>query len=316
MTMIKYVPIRVSTLRGDLKIPFDAYVHVAGKYILFCREGDSFEGERLERLRSKKLLKMFIPSEQNKDYHSYLRRNIDLALDSNRDKPIQIRAEVIHGALQASTEDLMEDPSSSALYTVAIEGAKRFVKFFFSEPQALKAMLEIKNSDYSVAHHGVIVAALALAIADEMLLAESHPMQMETLAVGAMVHDIEHFYSKIDFSRPYEDLTHAEQVIHLRHTIEGEARLNKEAFYDPLIPKIVGYHEEKIDGSGPRKQKEKEMNPLVQVVSTANHFDHLLLYGNLSPKDALKKLLIDKMGVLSLETMRALQDSLKKRDII
>ena len=60
MSANQYVPIRVSTLRGNLKIPFDAYVSVASKHILFCRKGDSFGGDRLDRLKKKKLKIMFI----------------------------------------------------------------------------------------------------------------------------------------------------------------------------------------------------------------------------------------------------------------
>ena len=71
-----YTPIRVSTLRGDLKIPFDAYVRVAGKYILYLRKGDSFEGKRLNKLKEKKLRTMFIPFDSLKHYRSYMTENI------------------------------------------------------------------------------------------------------------------------------------------------------------------------------------------------------------------------------------------------
>lgn len=53
MSATDYLPIRVSTLRGDLQISFDTYVLINQKYILFCRKGDSFEGERLSRLKKK-----------------------------------------------------------------------------------------------------------------------------------------------------------------------------------------------------------------------------------------------------------------------
>ena len=77
-----FVPIRVSTLRGDTKISFDTYVNIAEKNILFCRKGDSFEGERLNRLKKKKLKKMFILKEQEEDYRNYLTKNIEEAYDT------------------------------------------------------------------------------------------------------------------------------------------------------------------------------------------------------------------------------------------
>ena len=50
-----YVSIRVSTLRGDQKIDFNAYIKINEKMVLYLRRGDSFEGERLLRLKEKKL---------------------------------------------------------------------------------------------------------------------------------------------------------------------------------------------------------------------------------------------------------------------
>lgn len=314
--MNDYVAVRVSTLRGDLKIPFNAFVRVAGKYILYCREGDSFEGVRLDRLKSKKLLKMYIPQEQAPSYAEYIRENINRAYGQSKTRPIEIRTQIIHGALQAAAEDLMEDPHSQAFYVVVMEGVKKFTKFFFSEADSLKSLLEIKNTDFNVAHHSVMVTALALAIADEMKFTETRPMQIESLLVGCMIHDIEHNYNHLDLSVTPEKYTKPEKIIYQNHSLNGFERLKNQSFYDPLALTIVSQHEEKIDGSGPQKLREKELDSLVQVAATANIFDHLLTYDNLNPKEALKKILIDRMGQLSLDTMKALQMVLKNRGII
>ena len=93
----EFLPIRVSTLRGDLKIPFNAYVQVAGKHIMYCREGDSFEGYRLNRLRDKKIKKLFIALEQESLYRQYVQTSIDLAYDVKSRVPLETRAEVVLG---------------------------------------------------------------------------------------------------------------------------------------------------------------------------------------------------------------------------
>src|SRR5690606_11923168 len=131
--MRKFFPIRVSTLRGDARIPFDAYVRVAGKYILLCREGGSFEGDRLDRLRTKKLQKMFISEEQKAAYDAYISQNLRIAFEEAAGKPLEIRAQIIHGAIQAAGEDLIEDPASEAFYKVALESSKRYRKFISTE---------------------------------------------------------------------------------------------------------------------------------------------------------------------------------------
>jgi putative nucleotidyltransferase with HDIG domain len=314
--MAKYVPIRVSNLRGDLKIPFNAYVRVAGKYILLCRQGDSFEGQRLERLKSKKLQKMFIPEAEAAAFDAYIKENMERAYDVSPARPIEIRTQIIHGSLQTIAEDLMEETDNSDVYRVATEGAKKFNQFLSAEPGALKSLLEIKNVDYSAAHHGVIVAALSLAIAEEMKLAEARPMQMESLAVGALLHDVDHFYNNIDLTVHPDTLAGSARIIYQKHAFNGAERLANQSFYDPVVIDIIKHHDEKLDGSGPLKVREKELDPFCMVVAAANHFDHYILYDNMPAKDALKRILIDKMGVVSLDYLKALQEALKKRQII
>ncbi|MCB0351760.1 MAG: hypothetical protein KDD38_11290 [Bdellovibrionales bacterium] len=310
--MNQYIAIRVSTLRGDLKIPFNAYVQVAGKFILFCREGDSFEGDRLERLKSKKLKKMYIPEEQIEVYKSYIHQNVENAYAKSKEKSVEVRAQVIHGALQATAEDLIDDPESFAHYTVALEAAKKFKAFLQVEPEALKPIVELTNPDFNISHHGVTVAALALAIACEMNLNESRPMELEAMALGCMIHDIENSYNNINLSVPPEKLTKAEKIIYEKHTFAAHERLKKSDFYDPVILDVVAKHDEKLDGSGPRKLKERDLDQISMIVATANAFDKLIMYEKLPVKEALKKLLIDKMGLLNLNCMKALQSALKK----
>lgn len=314
--MSKYISIRVSTLRGDQPIGFDAYVKVAGKYILFCREGDSFEGQRLERLRAKKLQKMWILKEQEHAYRAYLRENIERAYQNTQGKPIDIRAQIIQGMLQANAEDLMEDLSNDGTYRIAIESAQQFRQFMATEPEALNALLKIKNTDHNVAHHGVTVSSLALGIAEESGLLEQRAMQINAMVVGCLIHDLEHTYNNLDLMTEPARMARNEFEIYLRHSELGAARLNEYPFYDKIVRDIVCYHEERIDGSGFLGKKERDLDPLVLVAATANSFDQYLKYGQHDPREALRRILIDKMGIYPLELMKALQDCLKRRGVI
>ena len=104
MDATEFLPIRVSTLRGDLKIPFSAYVKVAGKHICFCREGDSFEGdervsrdedfERSDRFRISPLL-VYQHSEFTKMRLQY---NLDDSDAGGEANTIWLGVEVILGA--------------------------------------------------------------------------------------------------------------------------------------------------------------------------------------------------------------------------
>lgn len=314
--MPAYAPIRVSTLRGDQKISFNTYVQVAGKYILLCREGDSFEGDRLEKLRSKKIVKMFIPEEQRKAYDAYLRENLDRAYNTSKDRPIEVRTQIIHGALQAVAEDLIESPEAADFYRVAIDAAKRFIDFFDAENDCLKCLIELNNPEFSISHHGVIVAGLSLGICQELGHLKPRSDRLEPLVVGSLIHDIEHNYNHLNRSTKPIQYSKPEKNIYLKHSIAGHERIKSHTHFDPLVRDIVLNHEESLDGLGPRGKREKEIDPFTLIAATANAFESMLTYEKLTPRDAIKRFLIDKMGICQLESMRALQNSLKKRAII
>ncbi|MEZ4871044.1 MAG: hypothetical protein R2827_02120 [Bdellovibrionales bacterium] len=89
MSATDFVPIRVSTLRGEASLTFKAYISVGGKYILYCKEGDSLEGERLQRLQEKRLKKMWIHTADEDNYRQYMTANIEAAYDKSSNTPIE-----------------------------------------------------------------------------------------------------------------------------------------------------------------------------------------------------------------------------------
>lgn len=311
----KYIPIRVSTLRGDRPITFDAYVRVAGKYILFCREGDSFENQRLERLKGKRLTRMFVLTEQEQAYQKYLTENIRHAYAVATQQTLELRAQIIQGVLQGSAEDLMEDVSNDANYKVLMSAAKQFYGFVATEEQALKALMNIKNEDSNIAHHGLNVASLSIGMAEELGIFKDES-QMAPMIIGALLHDFEHTKNNLDRSYPAKQLPPREYAIFSKHARVGAQKLREHNFYDPMIPKIVEQHEELLDGSGLNKIKERDIEIIPMIVATANAYDHYLHYDGMDTKEALRAILLEKMGQLSLDTMKALQNSLKRREII
>ena len=218
--------------------------------------------------------------------------------------------------MQACAEDLMEDLSNEALFAIAQEASQRFIEFLKAESQALKAIIDIKNEDHNVAHHGVNVSAIAISIAEQLEIATERPMQMASLSTSCLMHDLEHVYTPVTLSVPEDQLSGNEKSIYKRHCRKGAQRIEKIEFYDQIIRDIILYHDEKIDGSGQMGKKEKELDPLVFVAATANVFDHLITQNKMTPKQALKHMLVDRIGILPLDCMKALQAALKKADLV
>ncbi len=307
--------IRVATLRGDNKIPFDIYVRVAGKYILYCRSGESFEGTRLERLRAKKLKKMFIKTDDQIPYDQYLEQSVEQAFDSKSRKTLEVRAQVIQGFQQATAEAFMENPQSESLYHHLSSTAQRFVEFVSREPDAAKPILAIENTDMSITHHSVNVAVLTILMALNSEFKNSTKLHL--LGLGCMMHDIDLFHTWQDYGKPVDQLSPAELAAYKLHPKLGAGRLQNVGFIDQIVMNVITQHEEYIDGSGfPKGLVGKEIEPVVLLAAVANAYDRLVSFQRLSPKEAQKTLMIDKLGLYPLEHMKNLTSIIRSLNII
>lgn len=308
---MNHVPIRVSTLRGDQKIEFDAYVKINDKFILYLRRGDSFEGPRLKRLKEKKLKKMFILPDDEGRYRDYLTRNIEMAYDSGSGKSVETRSEIIQGAQQSNTELVMEDPGNETTYNEAKDGAAKFVQFLSQEESALSHILNVENLDKNVAHHGVTVSTLANALAKRMGLAD--PKQTQLLTLGALLHDFEHFHTGLDVARPVAGMTDEDQRVYREHPVAGGRRVQDKKHFDQVVLNIIVQHEEFIDGKGwPQGLKESQMDPLSVIVSSANALDRIITFEGKSRKDAAKHLMMTAVGKHPLQHLQILGEMMNQ----
>ncbi len=300
-----YIPIRVSTLRGDQPIDFDAYIKINDKYILYVRRGDSFEGERLKRLKSRKMKKMFILPETENSYRSYLQRNIEMAYDRNSGKSLVNRAEIVHGNQQSNAEAVMENPENEILYSVSKEAAGKFVEFLTQEDSSISHIINIENADHNIAHHGVTVATLAVALAKKLELGDTRQLQL--LSLGALLHDFEHFHSGLNIARPLGEMTEAELKVYRSHPLTGAQKVQDKKHFDQTVINIIAQHEEYVDGKGfPNGLTESRMDPMAVIVATCNALDRLITFEGVAKKDAVRQLMISGVGKYPLNHIQLL----------
>jgi putative nucleotidyltransferase with HDIG domain len=305
-----YVSVRISTLRGDQKINFNTYIKINDKMLLYLRKGDSFEGERLIRLKEKKLRKMYILNDEENSYRNYLQHNIEMAYDDKSEKDISVRAEVIQGAQQSNTEDVFENPDSVESYGNAKAAAQKYVEFLTNNAKASAAVLSIQNTDHNLAHHGVTVSALCVGLANRMGLKD--PKKAQLLALGALLHDYGHHNSPIALNRPIKSFNKEEFVIYKKHPTTGAEKVQDKKHFDQVVNVIIKQHEEKIDGTGLLGLPESQQDPLAIIVSTANALDRLISFEGVPKAEAAKKLMIEAVGSHPLQQIQLLSEIMKE----
>lgn len=295
---MNYISIRTSTLRGDQKIGFNAFIKINEKMLLYLKKGDSFEGDRLKRLKEKKLKKMFILTDEEASYIDYLDKNINIAYNNNSGKSIQTRAEIIQGDQQSKTEELIEDLDNVNSYNSAKDAAGKYVDFILSNDQALSSIMNLHSIghdiDQKIAHHSIAVATLSIALANKLGI--NDPKQIQLLTLGALLHDIGHFESTIDYTKAKKKMNPRELEYYLKHNKIGADKVRDKKHFDQTVINIIFQHEELIDGSGPEKLKEEQIDPLALIVSTCNAVDRLITYQGIPKNEAVTALMMESPG--------------------
>lgn len=305
-----YVPIRVSTLRGDQKIDFNAYLKIDDKFIMYLRKGDSFEGARLQRFKEKKLRKVFILQSEEQNYLAYLGRNIDSAYDQNSKVDLENRAAIIQGAQQSNAEEVMENPGNAKAYEVAKDAAAKYAQFLMAEDKALSHILNIENFDHNIAHHGVTVSTLSVALAKKLKI--DNPKTTQLLTLGALLHDYGHFESPLKLNHPVLQFSPEDLKLYKQHAMDGGVKVRDKKHFDQTVINIIAQHEECINGSGfPLKLTEAKMDPLAIIVGTANALDRLITFEGVILDQAVKTLMVNSVGKYPLNQIQMLGDIMK-----
>lgn len=306
---MSYISIRVSTLRGDQKIEFNTYVKINEKMVLYLRRGDSFEGDRLKRIRERKLRKMFILAEDENNYLNYMQKNIEMAYDNSSKKDVVGRAEIIQGAQQSNVEEVFENPENATAYNYAKVAAGKYVDFVTNNSQALSAIMNIENTDKNIAHHGVTVAALSIALAQKFGITD--PKRTQLLTLGALLHDYGHHDSTLNVSQPLATMSPAEKLLWTQHPKLGATKVQDKKHFDQNVINIILQHEELVNGTGPLGMLEKDQDPLAVFVSSANAMDRLISFENVPKSAAAKKMMLEQVGNHPLQHIQYLNEILK-----
>lgn len=311
-----FIAIRTGSLAGDTPTTFDTYIKVGSRYILYCRNGDIFDPIRLMRLKQKNIASLYIQKADNVAYNIYLQANIERAYSFDKEVPLEVRAQVVVGYNTELVEKLFENIGDPDVYREGRSSSSKLVDFICNEPQSIKAIMDVTNEDSNIAQHGVRVASLAVALANEMKLIDNgRPIPM--LALGCFLHDLEHAYTGFDCVRPIAFLTKEEFKEYKKHPLNGAAKVQALGHMDNLVQQIILQHEEHADGTGfPKGLTQDDMDPLILVAGAANAFDRLVTFEKQNPKDALKNLLIEKMGAYPLPMLQAMQRLLKEKGVI
>lgn len=149
----------------------------------------------------------------------------------------------------------------------------KIVEQILFKKDILVNMMDIRSKDNHTFAHSVNVCVLSTVLGKVMLLDKE---RLETLAIGALLHDIGKVHLPQNILENYSNLTTEEEEDLKTHTTLGFEELRKRKELNLVVAHIAFQHHEHIDGSGyPRQLKGDEIHPLAEIVSIADLYDKL-----------------------------------------
>ena len=153
----------------------------------------------------------------------------------------------------------------------ALANARLYAQLERTFVESVTALAEaVERRDPYTGGHIQRVVAYSVLIADEMGLP---PAELETLRLGATLHDIGKIAVPDQILRKPGPLDDEEAEVMRRHTVDGAAIVSRIGNLAPILP-IVRNHHERLDGQGyPDGLAGDQIELLARIVAVADTFD-------------------------------------------
>lgn len=305
---MKYVPVRLTTLKSQIPFTFDVYVKLPHKYLLYVRNGDDIESESKKRLKKKKVKKLYIEDSDEEAYQQYL----DKCLESYMDDPnasVDDKASFGSGVAENASDDVYDKPQTEESYNKAKRASNTLVKMLSSNDEVLKTILsraeqgEGTNLDKLKAH-AVNSSSLAIRFGEFMGLGAK---QLEELGTAALYHDIGYTETSEEgqklFFQSIEGADVASLSAYKEHPRKGAEMLQDKPFADEVVLDLILTHEEKLQGGG-FPQKLEKLTLMQEIHSLCCYYDRRITLLGATSDEVLEDIMVEQLGAYSLETMK------------
>jgi HD-GYP domain-containing protein (c-di-GMP phosphodiesterase class II) len=305
---MNYVSVRTATLRPGSPLLFDVYVLFRDEYLKYRANSETFEASVLERLRSKKVKKVYILDSQEPDYLKYL----DEALVQLEKKDIDLgsRAEFAQDTLKQEADNIDKTLESEEAYRNSESRIQKVVEFILSEPKALAGMLSAAGLSIDDSAHGSTVSSLALGVG-----ARSGAVKKEELtdmAVAGLLHDTGLKALGFDTKSDLNNVSKDKRTDFRKHPAAAIQQVAGKKFITPRVLRLIEDHEEFGDGLGfPEKKRYVKLALDSKIFNLCDAFDHYCIQSGIPAAEAIELFIAARADHFDLSLMETLEKLVK-----
>lgn len=295
-----FLPIRLSTIRPGQRLTMNVYVPVGNPATKFAVAGDDVDEFQIDKLKARKINKIFIREEDELKYRNYL-EDVICEAETNQAIAMEERASTMASSAESAAQEVIDNVESKDVYLESFKKFERFGTFLKAYQAGLGVLIKDIGSrppDHMI--HSTHCAALALAIADKMNLINSEAKRASLIG-GALLMDIALEQAQVPFA-DLEDLIPEHQAIYKDHPSIGARLLGDKDYVDQNVTNIVLQHEECDNGSGfPRKLTRKDLDPFARIVAYCNLFVRYCHKAGGNKSEAMKAFTVNEIGRFELD---------------
>ena len=311
-----YLPIRLSTLRPEIKLGFNVYVQLPHKVLLYARSADDIEVHRIGYLKKKKVRKLYIDDGEESQYQEYIDRCLNAAMN-DENVSLDEKADIVVGASEATAERIHEDPHSKKSYDAAKSTASNLISVLAQSDEILKGIFDHKGDgestdDYKMQKHSVNTSSLCISFAEFLGLEKA---SVEFLGVAGLFHDVAYSTSEDEtkklFLKEVSEMSASELTAYKEHPKKGGEILQDKEFANAEVIELILSHEEKRGGNG-FPNKLKNLSPEQEVLSICAFYDREVTCLGKERDAVLEDFNVNQLGNYDLEVMKKFKSFVKK----
>ncbi len=310
-----YTPLRISTVKPNRELTFDLFIFFKEQYIPYASRGSEIEEEKYKKLKKQKIAKFYIDESDELNYQKFL-DNLLMETMNSETATVDEKVNLVEGACGSALERMQEDPESESSYKMTENAARTLRQCISSNPEAMKAIFgKPVEKNEQIVKHSLNVSALATKLGQKMKLTED---QLDEIAVAGLLHDIGLMQLSEEtrelFNKNKKEFTPEEKLAYGAHVKDCISVLKDKPYVNQASMELITNHEEVKSGEGPNKKV--KLSQSEYILSLVNIYDKIVITTKLTPKEAIKEILIDELGNFELDLLNKFKEVLTEEGIL
>jgi HD-GYP domain-containing protein (c-di-GMP phosphodiesterase class II) len=285
MSTTGYFRIRLTTLTGNESLPFNVYILIDQKVILYVKMGDLIPKEKIQSLHLKDSGESFMLALTDKEnYQSYIKNIMNSSAVSNSEKAIILKESSI-----AILEDLFDNPDVKKALDESRPVITNLINFINNAPGEVGNLITLSGHDFYTYNHSFDVSIYSLGLGQALGFS---PTELEELGLSSLYHDLGKRLVPIEILCKKGPLDDNEWLQMRMHPQFGLKILNDHPNISDAIKAACFEHHESFAGGGyPQGISKNEIHPFARIVALTDTYDAMTTQRSyntpMKPSDAL-----------------------------